>query len=235
MSSKVAYLLTCNENQSLEQLNSALLEHVSAQLRERACAHFTINVFDEKVEAAKAMHMQRQQPPINAVVFVWCDNESEFKTVEQVLNTHVTVLSGYALEEFSRIPATPQLQAQQTFNGARTPGMMQLAFLKVPERLEYDEWLSIWRNLHTQVAIDIQSTFIYRQNVIKQCVAGKDIGFTAIVEEAFPVEAMTSQRAFYDAQTDVELVERQTAMWKSSKRFIDLHDLDVLPTSEYCW
>ena len=126
-------------------------------------------------------------------------------------------------------------EGQQKYNGMRTPGMLQLAFLKLPERLQYDEWLSIWQDSHTQVAIDMQSTLIYRQNVVQSCLSDNDLGYSAIVEEAFPLEAMTSQHAFYAVQSDAQLAARQSAMWNSSKRFIDLSDLDVLPTSEYCW
>ena len=168
-------------------------------------------------------------------MFAWFDGEVAVQAMQQVLREYAVILSGYLLRDYLPLTEPKELADQKKNNGARTPGMMQLAFLKVPKRLEYDEWLSIWRGQHTQIAIDIQSTFIYRQNVVESCITATDFGYSAIVEEAFPAEAMTSQHAFYAADSDAMLFERQTAMWNSSKRFIDLPDLDVLPTSEYCW
>lgn len=232
---KAVYILSCKSGQSAAELNSALLTTVSAELTAGICSQFTINVFDAAVEQSASLRLQRQDPVIEAAVFVWYDDDAVLAEVELTIKPHADILSGYLLQEYSQIPASPELQAQQQLNGTRTPGFMQLAFLKVPERLEYDEWLTIWRESHTQVAIDTQSTFIYRQNVVQACFAGNDLGHSAIVEEGFPAAAMTSQHAFYAADSDEQLRERQITMWNSSKRFIDLPDLDVLPASEYCW
>lgn len=229
---KTAYLLSRKVDQSFAQLNSVLLEQVAAELQTSACEHFTINLFDEAVADAARLRLQRQQPSIDAVLFVWFENDAALAAVELALAAHATILSVYLLQEHTPIPAP---EGQQKYNGMRTPGMLQLAFLKLPERLQYDKWLSIWQDSHTQVAIDMQSTLIYRQNVVQSCLSDNDLGYSAIVEEAFPLEAMTSQHAFYAVQSDAQLAARQSAMWNSSKRFIDLSDLDVLPTSEYCW
>jgi len=229
---KTAYLLSRKDDQSIAQLNSLLLKQVAAELLMSACKHFTINLFDDAVADAAPLRLQRQQPSIDAVLFVWFEDDAALAAVELALAAHATILSAYLLLEHTPIP-TPNGLPQS--NGMRTPGILQLAFLKVPERLQYDEWLSIWQNSHTQVAIDIQSTFIYRQNVVQSCLSDNDLGYSAIVEEAFPLEAMTSQHAFYAVQSDTQLAARQSAMWNSSKRFIDLSDLDVLPTSEYRW
>lgn len=229
---KFVYLLARNDGQSAAQLNRNLLSELPAQLTAAGCAHFSINLFDETVAAAKPLRMQNQQPTIDAVVFGWLEKEGIDQEVERILMQVATILTGYLLEEHSPITAP---EGQQGSGGMRTPGMLQLAFLKVPERLDYDQWLMRWREQHTQVAIDTQSTYIYRQNVVQSCLTKNDLGYAAIVEEAFPAEAMTSQHAFYAAKSDAQLQERQALMWNSSKRFIDLPDLDVLPTSEYCW
>jgi len=44
--------------------------------------------------------------------------------------------------------------------------MYQVVLLRKPPRLSHEQWLEIWLGSHTQVAIDTQSTFGYRQNVI---------------------------------------------------------------------
>ena len=57
--------------------------------------------------------------------------------------------------------------------------------------------------------------------------------FDAIIEENFPLEAMTSQHAFYGVETDAQLQANQQAMIDSCVRFIDFDKIDVVPTSEY--
>lgn len=239
---KYAFLLSRLSDQTTDELNSGLLKELPANLLSSGYQRFSINLFDAAVAPAKSLRLQHQAPPIEAVLFAWSDSRDgeaaqQPLSITELLAPYATVLTAYSLEEHSQLPVTASVAAanENFAAGIRTPGMMQLAFLKVPSRLNYQQWLKIWREQHTQIAIDIQSTFIYRQNVVLNCLTDNDLGYTAIVEEAFPVAAMTSQHAFYAASSDEELAERQTQMWNSSQRFIDLPDLDVLPTSEYCW
>ena len=231
---KLAYLITGTrrDQPSLFQLNQQLLNELPSKLKSLGCEHFSVNLFDETVNTAASLRIQNQQPSIDAVVFVWVGDRSLFSHVQSTLNAMATVLCAYSLSEYEPIPAPDELLAD---SGKRTLGMMQLAFLKVPSRLDYLKWLTTWREQHTQVAIDTQSTFIYRQNVVEECLTTNNLGYSAIVEEAFPLAAMNSQHAFYAASSDEQLADRQALMWQSSKRFIDLSDLDVLPTSEYRW
>jgi hypothetical protein len=57
----------------------------------------------------------------------------------------------------------------------------------------------------------------------------------AIVEESFPIAALTDWYAFYDAVGDDERFRAHVdAMVASTSTFLDHEtDLDVLPTSEY--
>ncbi len=229
---KLAYLIAPLESQSIASLNHSLLSELPSKIKLLGCEKFSINLFDEAVDTAAPLRIQNQQPAIAALVFVWVPCRSLFPSLQAAIESVASVLTAYTLASFEPIPA-PSKHVRS--NGHRTQGMMQLAFLKVPSELTKAEWLELWREQHTQVAIDTQSTFIYRKNVVQECLSKNDLGYSGIVEEAFPIEAMTSQRAFYAATSDEQLKERQMLMWKSCKRFIDLSDLDVLPTSEYCW
>ena len=118
-------------------------------------------------------------------------------------------------------------------DGERVYGFCQIAFLQRPDRLTREKWRSIWQDSHTQIAIETQSTFAYRQNVIEKCYGDEGWNLDAIVEENFPPEAMSSDLAFYDAQDEIQLSERQEAMMASCARFIDFDRIDVVPMSEY--
>ncbi len=120
--------------------------------------------------------------------------------------------------------------------GQRTPGFSQVALLRCPEFLTYEQWLGYWKNTHTQIAIDTQSTFRYVQNRVVSGLNEDGGAYQAIVEECFPAEAMTSAEAFYNADGQPELCQqRMQAMLESCARFIDFNEIDVQPTSEYCF
>ena len=121
-------------------------------------------------------------------------------------------------------------------DGRRLEGMCQIVFLQKPPRLSYEEWITVWQGSHTQVAIDTQSTFGYRQNVIVRALTYAAPHYSAIIEENFPAAAMTSPHAFYDAVgDDARYKANLKAMMDSCARFIDMDRIDVVPTSEYNW
>jgi hypothetical protein len=112
--------------------------------------------------------------------------------------------------------------------------MCQVVFLQRPPRIAHDEWIRVWQGSHTQVAIDTQSTFGYRQNVVIRALTYAAPHYDAIVEENFPAAAMSDQNAFYDAVgDDAKRDANLKAMIDSCVRFIDFDRIDVIPTSEY--
>jgi len=139
-------------------------------------------------------------------------------------------MAGYLVTESEPIVNSKHVVA----NGQRTPGMCQVVVLRKPPRLNYEHWLEIWHGSHTQVAIDTQSTFGYRQNVIVRPLTYAAPPYDAIIEEHFPAEAMTDPMVFYDAVGDEAKRKRnRKAMIESVVRFIDFDKMDCLPMSEY--
>jgi hypothetical protein len=139
-------------------------------------------------------------------------------------------MAGYLVTESEPIVNTKHVVAV----GQRTPGMSQVVFLQKPPRLSYEHWLEIWLGSHTQVAIETQSTFGYRQNVIVRRLTYAAPPYDAIIEENFPEGAMTDRMVFYDSVGDKEkLKERLQRMVESCQRFIDFDKMDCTPTSEY--
>ena len=119
--------------------------------------------------------------------------------------------------------------------GGRVPGMCQVVFLQRPSRLGEQEWLAIWKDSHTSIAIDTQSTFGYRQNVIERALSEDAPALNAMIEENFPVGAMSSDHAFYGVPEgdDAALQANLEAMLQSCARFIDFDRIEVIPMSEY--
>ena len=188
-------------------------------------------VADSAVVPAAPRRMECHPPAPAALLSLWVDDASAAVAWETLVDQCVQRKSGYLVEEVEPLvsqavhPAGP---------GQRVHGMCQVVFFRKPQQLGRRDWLALWQGSHTAVAIDSQSSFGYRQNVVVQVMNGDTQSFDAIVEENFPPEAMTSDHAFYATGGDEGLLQRRmTAMLESCGRFIDFEHINVIPMSEY--
>ena len=232
---KILYPVWRPESQSVADFRAHLLGPVSEQLLASGVHTLRISVVDEAVEPAAALRQQNIQVPMDAMISLWLDSSVFRRPQEAIIAAAVDRFHGYLVTEAESIVNT----LHPAVEGQRTYGMSEVVFLQRPERLSFEQWIDIWHNSHTQIAIDTQSTFGYRQNVVTRKLTSQGPDIDAIIEENFPPEAMTSQHAFYAALTsdgsddDETLQAHATAMMDSVKRFIDFDRIDVIPTSEY--
>lgn len=185
-----------------------------------------VNVRDADVAAAQVRH-STYDAPIDAIVSVWTEGDRE--AVTAVLKSVAEDVNGWIVDE--RRPIVPP----RVEDGVRTEALANIAILRIPEDLTREEWLHRWHDLHTPVAIETQDTFGYVQNTVSEPVTpGKRVD--ALVEELFPMAAMTSAHAFYGAgDDDAELQRRVTRMMESVVSFGAHLNLDLVPTSRYVY
>ena len=208
--------------QSLE--SPLLTPSLHEALRTAGATRLHVNVDDADVASAK-LRITSFDAPVSAVVTVWVDDDPA--NVTRLLTDIAERCAGWEVEE--RTPLVPP----DTGPGERTPGVAQIALLRIPAELDEAEWRHRWQDLHTAVAIETQATFGYTQNRVLRPVVG-DERVDAIVEELFPIEAMTSLHAFYGSGgDDAELGRRLDRMMKSVTSFGADRDLDSIPTSRY--
>jgi len=166
--------------------------------------------------------------PITAVVSVWTTGPVE--DVVAVIRALDPTADGWSVEE--RLPIEPPA----VDDGVRAEALANLAFLRRPETMTPDAWRADWLDRHTTVAIETQGTFGYVQNPVAATVTGDAPEVAGIVEELFPMAAMTDSHAFYGSGDDDEELERRfTRLMESVARFGADKDLDLVPTSRYVW
>jgi hypothetical protein len=227
---KMLFIVWKHEGDSEKVFRQKLLDKVSPQLIDLGARRLRIGVVDEDVAPAAALRMETSKPSITGLVSIWTDTSTRRRPFEEVLQGSVARLAGYLVTESEPIVNTKHVVAE----GERTPGMYQVVLLRKPPRLSYEQWLEIWLGSHTQVAIDTQSTFGYRQNVIVRPLTPAAPPCDAIIEEYFPAEAMTEPMVFYNAVGDEAKRKRhEKAMLDSVMRFIDFDKIDRIPMSEY--
>ncbi|MET7767148.1 hypothetical protein [Nocardia sp. NPDC005366] len=198
--------------------------------RDAGARRFQVNVADAAVAPAM-LRLTTFDDPIDAVVCLWLPEDGAPGAVIEAIGAHADRCAGWRVEE--RVP----LELPATAPGERTPGLANIAFLRLPEIQSYDEWLECWRVRHTPVAIETQATVGYVQNRVLACLtpeAAGVSGIAAIVEEQFPIEALTDPHAFYGSGGDPdELTRRIQRMMRSVATFGADRNLDVVPTSRY--
>ena len=186
---------------------------------------------DEEVLAAKPLEIINTSHPKDTVLSVWRKNSEGLESFFELIKSISPVYQTYAVMEVQPLSCTQMV--------GRVEGMCQLAFLQKPSRLERHEWLDIWLKSHTQIAIDTQSTFSYRQNIIVTREENNKESpswplFDAIVEESFPQAAMTDRSVFFNSASDEKRYkENERLMVESCMRFIDFDQFDCIPMSEY--
>lgn len=191
-----------------------------------------LNVDDEHVAGAMRFAHDRSYA---AVVSVW----GQAPTDADLLRVLGDVprgdggpgyLAGWEVDE--RRPIEPP----ETADGERTEALTNLALLRRPAELTAEEWQHRWQADHTPVAIATQGTFGYVQNRVLRPLddASSATGIAALVEEFFPLTALTDMHAFYGSDgTDDDLNDRITRLMASCARFGADRDLDLVPTSRY--
>lgn len=218
-------------------LPDALCSDVADRLLACGAHGVQVNVADDDVAAAEGLRIVSSSTPASAVVSVWVDSAVDHLRApfDDVVSD---LIESGAAESMAAYLVTESVPLRNTRypaeRGVRTAGMAQMAFLQRPAALGVDEWLEIWLNSHTQIAIETQDTFLYVQNIVTRVLTPGATRWHAIVEEGFPAEAMADPNAFFDAVGDDELLaQRQQEMFNSVQRFIDLETIEVIPTSRY--
>ncbi|WP_310766615.1 EthD domain-containing protein [Mycobacterium sp. Z3061] len=201
---------------------------VSSELSALDLPGLTVNVRDSAVRDS-LMTLTTLDPPVAAVVSVWtqqCYGE-QMSAALRVLAAECGQLAAYLVTESVPMPG-PVVESRH-----RTPGLANIALLRRPPDLDQATWLDRWQLNHTQVAIETQSTFGYTQNWVVRALTPDAPGISAIVEELFPLEAVSDLKAFFGAADDDDLQHRVGRMVASTSAFGANQNIDTVPTSRY--
>jgi len=118
-------------------------------------------------------------------------------------------------------------------DNGRIAGSMQFCSFRKIGSLSHDAFMRIWREDHTQVAIDCQSTFGYRQHEVLEWLRG-ELNADAIVEEHFPLTALSDPTEMFGAIGDPAAMQSNLKhIIDSCDRFIDKQTVNVIHMSEY--
>ncbi|WP_428339202.1 EthD domain-containing protein [Mycobacterium sp.] len=199
---------------------------VAEALLELGVAGLTVNVRDRAVSKS-LMTLTTLDPPAAAVVSIWTPQcyGQQITQALRLLAAECDRVAAYLVTESTPLAAPLEL-------GSRTTGLVNIALLRRPTGLDYPSWLQRWHD-HTPVAIETQSTFGYTQNAVVRALTPDAPQLAGIVEELFPIEAVTDLKAFFGAADDADLHQRLSRMVASTSAFGANENIDTVPTSRY--
>lgn len=226
---KVVTVLWKPDGMAKQQFADALLGEAVAVLLERGARKLKVCVEDEHVDG-DGLRMNAVPPPKAAMVSYWLECSEDRGPLEEVLRAHADDLASFLVVESQPIVNTEHVVAA----GERTPGMVQVTGIVAKEGLAHEEFVRIWHEEQRPCAIETQSTFQYVRNEIVRPLSGSAPPWAAIVEEAFPIEAMHDPYVFFDAVGDDEKFQANLQrMVDTVAKMLEMDQTDVTITSEY--
>lgn len=231
---KVICLLWAGEGVDRAAFNASLLEGLPGALQAAGANGIRFNLEDAVSAAGAPLRQSRGERQHDAVVQFWLPSANRVQrgAVDAVLDQVCERWHGWVVAESTIIANT----AHPPLPGQRTEGWAQMAFLTLPERLTHAEWLALWQDRHTLVAIETQANFEYVQNLVVRTLTDAAPPYVAIVEECFLEAALTDPFVFFDAVGDPDHFKANLdRMMESCDRFIDRGTIDVIPTGQYCF
>lgn len=186
-----------------------------------------VNLDDADVAPALRFGPGKQ---ITALVSVWTGGDPEAVIAAVAEAADEPQPHAYRVTERVRLDPAPVPA------GSRSDVCAQIAVLRRPGSMTREDYLEYWMVHHTPIAIRTQNTSAYIQNIVEEALTPTSPEISAIVEEHFPMAALTDPHAFYGSGGDeAELQRRTDALLTSSAHFGATDGLDLIPTSRYTW
>ena len=224
---KVCSLLHFNPDSDSAQSIRHLLEVAPQALGLAGASQIKVAVFDAAVADGSGLSIGTHPP--DALVSWWTDCSWNLEPFLEALNPVDEVPEAYLVCE--SIPLRYQLPLD---SDGRCQGFSTVACFEVQPGIGNEEFVQRWFGPHCAVAVETQRTHSYVRNEVVRALTPNAQPWAGIVEEMFPIEALTDPAVFFDAVDNPELQRNnEHRMFQSVAGFLDLSTIVRRPLSEY--
>lgn len=223
---KLVYVLQCAQSGDGGALRESLCGGAARAIRKAGGGEISIDVHDEHVRHGERVAIRHRKPPISAMVSFWLQNADDRGPAEAALAPLADELHGYLVAESRPMVHTPP-------RGERAAGANLVTCITRKPGLDDETFFELWNHEHRKVAIETQSTSAYVRNAVFRCLTPGAPRFDGIVEETFPIEALSDPLVWYDCSDQAEYQRRLQRMVQSVTAFLDLSVIESVPMSEY--
>ena len=227
---KLVYIVWKREDVSEADFETRLLAGVAPRLQADGARHLKVSVVDETVAPGKKLRIGSMRPPKQALVSFWLEQAQERGRYEETIAAAVSRLACYLVVESRPLVNTTHVAPP----GERTPGFSTVTCIEPRPDLTHAQFVDAWWYVQRDVAIETQSTFSYVRNEVVRALSPDAPPWAAVVEEGFPMEALTDPMAFYDARGSKERYQANLKrMIEAVSGFLALDKVESHPMSEW--
>ena len=223
---KLVYVLQNAEGADGTALREHLVADVTAAIRKAGGSEVSVNVHDEHVTQGAGVAIHNFAPPVNACVSFWMQNSDDRGLAEEAILGAAEQAHGYLVVESRPLVHSPP-------KGERAPGANLVTCITRKPGLDDATFFDLWNDEHRKVACETQSTTGYVRNAIARPLTPGAPVIDGVVEETFPIEALTDPHVWYDCDDEQEYQARLQRMIASVTAFLDLSVIESVPMSEY--
>ena len=196
----------------------------------------TVDADDSDADVPPPVPTPDDEPTFRALVSVWLDNYEHRGPIEALLDELVPDYDGYLVVEslYTDYGGNAHAAARDWPDGARSPGLLTVTCLQMPDGADYEDWIEHWHGHQSPMSEAMQPRTRYVRNEVVRPLTHGAPPWKAIVEEAWPsAEHVTDPFLFYTASDQDELNANLTIMLESVNKLTDLATLRVNTMSEY--
>jgi hypothetical protein len=228
---KLAYLLWDEADgraDAPDRFRDRLLSDLPNALACQATSQLRISATDSAVDAGARLHLGPLAP--RALVSFWLECVVDRAGCEESIANACSSMAGFLVCESQPLRA----RNHSGEPGSRTDGFSLVGCIQPAAGVTHAAFIDRWENVHRDVAIETQSTHCYIRNEIVRPLTPNAPAWGGIVEEGFPLAALTDPHAFYDAVGDeAKFRANSKRMVESCTSFLALDRVDSHPMSEY--
>ncbi len=226
---KLIYLLWKDSGTSDSLFNGALLGSVQRDLIKLGAQRLQVHVVDDAVAAGAKMRFETMKPMPDAMMSFWLNAAHAKAPYEGILQDAAPRIAGYAVSEAVVLPI-----AEPTLDGVRIRGFSQIAMFQKLPGITWEGFLHIWMKDQTIVGPATQDTFYYGQNIVIRALTPGAPPLDGIVDECYPIEAMTDHLVYWKANGSEETYKANLKREMDNvARFLDGDSVSAFISSTY--
>ena len=227
---KLVYIVWKPEGASDASFAQILLQKVAPELQRLGAHRLRASVVDDDVSSGQALRRGVMDHAKSGMVSFWLEQAQERGPLEAVIAGSVSRYAAYLVLESRCLVKPPDLAPA----GQRTPGFSLVTCIEPKDGISYDTFIDKWHRVQRDTAIETQSTFSYIRNEIVRALTPDAPKWAAVVEEGFPIGALTDPMVFYDAGGSQEIFDKNVErMMASVEAFLAMDRVESHPMSEY--
>ncbi len=235
---KLVYLLWGDADPGAgDVLRRQLLGRTAPDLLAAGAVGLSVNVHDSAAsEAPSPAPPPTGEDPHVAEVSVWLDCYERRCGIETSLARLGMRSAGYLVVEslYDDYGTTPHAGRRHWPDGERSPGVLTVALIHRPERVDYNQWIERWHGTQSPVSADLQPRTRYVRNEVVRPLTDRAPSIDGIVEEGWPsARHVADPMLFFRANDKRELDAHVAAMMESVEACLDLARLRSTTMSEY--